>query len=82
MDPNFWQYLQGAQQGFNPYAAGNKVYGSGQTAPNTGPSDPSGYRDRDNQVKARNRAILARLKAQVGGRFMSSASLNPNGRSF
>lgn len=82
MDPNFWDYLQNAQQTFNPYSAGNKVYGMGSTQPTTGAVDPSGYRDRDRMLKARQNAILQRLKAQVGQRFMSSQYLNPQGRGY
>lgn len=78
-DDNFLKYLQGAQQGFNPYSAGNKIYGSGSSAPTTGQVDPSGYRSRDANVKARNDAIKKRLMAQVGQRFMSSQYLNPMG---
>lgn len=81
-DQNFLAYLQGAGQNFNPYSAGDKVYGQGSTQPTTGMVDPTGYRVRDNGVKARNNAILQRLKAQVGQRFMSSQYLNPNGRSY
>lgn len=81
-DPNFWDYLKGNQQTFNPYAAGNKVYGAGSTQPTTGMVDPTGYQQRDRLVKARNNAILARLKAQVGGRFMSSQYQNPAGRGY
>ena len=37
MNP-FLEYLQGAGQNFQPYAAGNKRYGaSGRSAPNIGP---------------------------------------------
>jgi len=79
MDQNYLAYLQGAGQNFNPYSAGNKQYPGG--SPNGGVVDPSGYYERDRQLKARNNAILQRLKAQIGGRFMSQQWLNPNGGS-
>lgn len=48
--------------GFNSNAAGNKVYGSGQHAPNVGGvSDKSGYAKRDKQAEARKEALKARL---------------------
>lgn len=80
MDQNFLAYLQGAGQNFNPYGAGNKTYPGG--SPNSGGVDPTGYNERDRAIKARNNAILQRLKAQVGQRFMSQQYLNPNGRSY
>lgn len=80
MDPNFLAYLQGAGQNFNPYSAGNKVYPGG--SPNAGGVDPTGYAQRDRALKSRNNAILQRLKAQVGQRFMSQAYQNPNGRVY
>lgn len=58
---------------FNSYAAGNKVYGSGRSFPNLGPtSDPLGYAERDAKVKAKRNAVLRRMKAQNSGNFMSS----------
>jgi hypothetical protein len=54
-----------------PYAAGNKIYGAGRTAPNLGPVDPTGYRERDLKYKARRAAMLRRLKAMKEGAFMS-----------
>lgn len=77
MHQNFLQYLYGAQQGFNPYGAGNKVYPGG--SPNAMGVDRQGYNERDLKLKARNNAILQRLKAQVQGRFMSPQYLNPYG---
>ena len=80
-DPSFSQYLQGNIQTFNPYGAGQKVYGSGRSAPNIGPtSSPEGYRTRDLQAKARREAMLNRLKAGQQGRFMSQAYLQPQQR--
>lgn len=78
MDPNFLQYLFGAQQGFNPYSAGNKVYPGG--SPNAMGVDPAGYADRDLKLKAKNNAIKQRLMAQVQGRFASPQYNNPYGR--
>lgn len=60
---------------FNSYAAGNKVYGAGRSNPTSGPVDKLGFRERDLAAKARRNAILRRLKARQGGKFMSSASL-------
>lgn len=79
-DPQFMRYLQGTVQTFNPYGAGRKVYGSGRSAPNIGPtSSPEGYDERDLKAKARRRAMLNRLKAAQGGRYMSQQYLTPNG---
>jgi hypothetical protein len=58
--------------GFNSYAAGKKIYGGGRSFPTAGPVDKTGYRERDLQAKSRRNAILKRLKAQQGGRFMSA----------
>lgn len=46
--------------GFNPYAAGNKVYGSGRPAPTYGQVDKTGYAMRDGQAAARREALLRR----------------------
>lgn len=76
MDPNWLKYLQGAGQSFNPYSAGNKQYGT-QGSPNLGPTDqPEGYAERDNAARLRRDALLRRMKANQGGRFMSAPSLN------
>lgn len=58
---------QGKQ--FLPYAAGNKIYGGGSDAPNMGPVDPMGYRDRDLKYQARRTALQRRLKAASTGDF-------------
>lgn len=63
---------------FNPYAAGNKLYGSGRLNPTMGPVDPMGYRERDLATAARRNALLRRLKAMQSGHFMSSAYLGAN----
>jgi hypothetical protein len=77
-DPNFMQYVQGRGQSFNPFGTGNKVYGSGRSMPNLGPtSSPEGYAERDKKAKARRNAMLRRLKATQRGRYMSSDYLTP-----
>lgn len=48
--------------GFNPYAAGNKVYNSGTSAPTRGPVDQGGYALRDNKAALRRDAILRRTR--------------------
>lgn len=57
---------------YNPYAVGNKIYGGGRSFPTSGPVDPSGYRERDLQTKARRDAMLRRMRAQVSHNYMSS----------
>jgi len=57
---------------FNPYAAGNKIYGGGRSNPTSGPVDKAGYRERDLKSKARRNALLRRMKATQTGRYMSS----------
>lgn len=57
--------FQGKQ--FLPYTAGNKVYGGGRDAPNIGPVDPTGHRERDLKYQARRTAMLRRLKALQAG---------------
>jgi len=61
---------QGKQ--YLPYAAGNKTYGGGRDAPNIGPVDPTGHRERDLKYQARRTAMLRRLKAQQSGNFGSA----------
>lgn len=61
--------FQGKQ--FLPYAAGDKIYGGGRDAPNLGPVNPMGYRDRDLKYQARRTAILKRLRAVQSGNYMS-----------
>jgi len=66
---------------FNPYTAGAKVYGGGRSNPTSGPVDKLGYRQRDLATKARRNAILRRMKAMQGGKYMSPDYLrNPYGR--
>jgi hypothetical protein len=66
------------QKQFNAYSAGRKVYGGGRDAPNIGPVDPTGYRERDRQIAARKKAIIKRMKAIAKGKYMSSEALQPN----
>jgi hypothetical protein len=79
-DADFIAYLQGRGQSFSSYAAGPKRYGGGRSAPNVGPSDKSGYRERDRKAKSKREAMLRRLQAAQKGNFMSSAYLSPESR--
>lgn len=54
---------------FLPYAAGNKIYGGGRDAPNIGPVDPTGHRERDLKYQARRTAMQRRLKAISSSNF-------------
>jgi hypothetical protein len=54
---------------FNPYAAGAKTYGMMRSAPNYGPVDKQGYRERDAQHRARRNAVLRRMKKSASGQF-------------
>lgn len=60
-----------AATGFNPYAAGAKVYGSGRYNPTMGPVDMAGYTDRDRRRKVRLNALRARTKAGQKKQFAS-----------
>jgi hypothetical protein len=62
--------FQGKQ--FLPYAAGNKIYGGGRDAPNIGPVDPTGHRERDLKYQARRTAMLRRLRAIQTGNLGSA----------
>jgi len=53
------------QKQFQPYSAGNKVYGMLRSAPNIGPVDKLGYRNRDRKKKSRKDAIARRLQKEV-----------------
>jgi hypothetical protein len=57
--------------GFNPYAAGAKVYGSGRMNPTMGPVDKMGYSERDRKRKVRLNALQARMKAGQKKQFAS-----------
>lgn len=61
--------FQGKQ--YLPYAAGDKIYGGGRDAPNIGPVDPTGHRERDLKYHARRTALTRRLKAIHNGNFGS-----------
>ncbi len=58
-------------QQYLPYAAGDKIYGGGRDAPNLGPVDPSGHRERDLKYQARRSAMLRRLQAVKRGQYLS-----------
>ena len=60
---------------YNPYTAGDKLYGGGRSFPTMGPVDKMGYRERDAVSKARRDAIARRLKANASGKFASSDSM-------
>lgn len=66
-----------------PYAAGKKIYGGGRTAPNIGPVDKLGYRERDAKVRARRNALLRRMKSGQAGNFKSASWQGfPYGRNY
>lgn len=79
---DFLAYVQGRRQQFTPYAAGNKTYGGGRSAPNIGASDKSGYRERDAKAKLRREALLKRMKANQAGKFASANAQRPIGNSY
>jgi hypothetical protein len=80
---DFLSYVTGRGANFNKYSAGKKRYGaSGRSAPNIGPSEKSGYRERDRKAKARRAAYLRRIKAGQQKRYMSSDYQNPKARSY
>ncbi len=54
-----------------PYAAGDKIYGGGRSAPNIGPVNAMGYRERDLKYQARRTAMQRRLEALKDKNFMS-----------
>jgi hypothetical protein len=65
-------YTSRQTSGFNPYAAGDKIYGGGRSFPTIGPVDRTGYKERDAKAKARQSAIIRRLKATQSGKFASA----------
>lgn len=80
MDEELLRYLQGKrkQVSQNSYSAGQKRYGvSGRDAPNIGPSDPTGYRERDAKAQATRNAVLRKMKAQQKGRYASQDYQDP-----
>lgn len=52
---------------YNKYAVGRKVYGGGRDAPNIGPVDKIGYRERDAATKSRRNAVLRRMQKSLTG---------------
>jgi len=60
---------------YNPYAAGQKVYGSGRYNPTMGPVDKTGYAARDRKRKVKLNALRAKTKASQKGAFASSSVL-------
>jgi len=65
--------------GFNSYAVGNKVYGSGRSNPTMGPVDRLGYRERDRKEAARRNAMLKKLRAGFAKNYGSPAYLTDPG---
>lgn len=55
--------------GFNPYAAGAKIYGGGRYNPTMGPVDKTGYRERDRKRQVRRNAVQQMLKDRMGGSY-------------
>lgn len=68
-------YVSRRDSGFNPYSVGNKVYGSGRFFPTSGPVDKAGYRERDAKHKARQQAILNRMKALNTNKIISADAM-------
>ena len=73
------------------YAVGPKTYNGTRSSPNLGPtSGQQGYAQRDleyktrkKNTKQRNNALLKRIQARKGKRYMSSENLStPQGRSL
>ena len=54
---------------FNPYAAGQKIYGQVSSSPTRGPVDKTGYADRDRRLAARRNAVLQKMKAMNKGAY-------------
>ena len=65
-------YTSRSTSSYNPYTAGNKVYGGGRSFPTSGPVDKTGYRERDRVSAARRSAILRRMKAKSKGNYGSA----------
>lgn len=55
--------------GFNPYAAGAKVYGGGRYNPTMGPVDKTGYQERDRMRRVRRNAVQQMLRDKNKGAF-------------
>jgi hypothetical protein len=62
---------------FNKYAAGNKIYGGGRSAPNIGPVDPMGYKERDAKRRLQRNIALRKLKAKKEKRPFSADAMRP-----
>lgn len=82
MDDTFRQYVASygmapkKPDAYTPYAAGYKMYGGGRSNPTNGPVDKAGYMQRDMLNRAKRDAVLAQMRANQGGQYMSPASLN------
>lgn len=68
-------YTPRTQAHVTPYAVGNKIYGGGRSAPNIGPVDRLGYRERDAVSGARRDAILRKMKAIQSGKNASADAM-------
>ncbi len=68
-------YTSRSTSSYNPYAAGQKIYGGGRSFPTSGMVDKQGYKERDAVAKARRDAILRRMKANGTGKFASADSM-------
>ena len=53
--------------GFNPYAAGSKVYGAGRSAPSIGNNMQNGYNDRDRKSAVRQNLLTKLSQGTIGG---------------
>jgi len=61
-----------SQPGFNPYAAGAKVYGGSRYNPTMGPVDKAGYKERDRARAVRRNALGAKMKSAQKGAYGNS----------
>lgn len=64
-----------SEKSFNPYSAGNKIYGGGRSFPTMGPVDKLGYAERDLKHRARRNMLLRKLQAKQKGRHFSADAL-------
>lgn len=58
-----------ATPGFNPYAAGAKIYGGSRYNPTMGPVDPAGYVERDRKRAVRRNAVSQMMKDRQAKAF-------------
>jgi len=58
--------------GFNPFAAGRKMYGGGRDFPTSGPVDPMGYKMRDAESRMKRDALLRKMKSGLSGNYASA----------